>query len=168
MAPPPALALIAAADAGTEPSPPRGMAALGTLLESLLAQALRETGYPVAALNLVLHGMQAAAARGQLPQDATGERTQRAYAFCRCVGVGGAPLWVHDTLEHAGLPASLTLRHGVRAYAGVPLWVHGALAGTLAVVDSGPRRLAQPERRALEGLALTGARRLEMLAPRRG
>ncbi len=165
MAPPPALALLATC---TEPSPPRGMAALGPLLETLLAQALRETGYPVAALNLVLHGLQASAARGQLPQDATGERTRRAQAFCRCVGVGGTPLWVHDTLEHAGLPAALTLRHGVRAYAGVPLWVHGALAGTLAVVDAGPRRLALPERRALEALALTGARRLEMLAPRGG
>ncbi|HET9450969.1 MAG TPA: GAF domain-containing protein [Aggregicoccus sp.] len=142
------------------------MAALGALLETLLAQALQETGFPVAALNLALHGLQASAARGALAQDASGERTQRAYAFCRCVGVGGAPLWVHDTLEQAGLPAALTLRHGVRAYAGIPLWVHGALAGTLAVVDAQPRRLAEPERRALEALALTAARRLEMLASR--
>jgi len=168
MAPPPAALAFSTTAASVPPAPPRGVAGLGSLLETLLAQALQETGFPVAALNLVLHGMQAAAARGQLPQDATGERTQRAYAFCRCVGVGGAPLWVHDTLEHAGLPAALTLRHGVRAYAGVPLWVHGALVGTLAVVDAAPRPLAEPARRALEALALTAARRLEMLAPRQG
>jgi len=150
------------------PAAPRGMAALGPLLEALLAQALQETGFPVAALNLSLHGVQASAARGALAEDATGERTARAHAFCRCVGVGAAALWVHDTLEHAGLPAALTLRHGVRAYAGVPLWVHGALVGTLAVVDAAPRPLAEPARRALEALALTAARRLEMLAPRQG
>ena len=54
----------------------------------------------------------------------------------------------------------------MRAYAGVPLWVHGTLAGTLAVVDAAPRGLGEPERRALEALAFTGGRRLEMLAAR--
>ena len=167
---PPPLALAYSPTSDPEPPlpPPRGVAALGSLREALLAQALQETGFPVAALNLVLHDLQASAARGELSGDASGERTQRAYAFCRCVGVAGGPLWVQDTLEQAGLPEALTQRHGVRAYAGVPLWVHGTLAGTLAVVDAEPRALREPERRALEALALTGARRLEMLAASQG
>jgi GAF domain-containing protein len=139
--------------------------ALEPVLESLLQQALRETGFPVVSLNLVLRGAQLSGTRGQLPHDPTGERTARAYAFCRCVGVGGAPLQVCDALVDPGLPTALAERHGVRAYAGFPVRLHGGVTGTLAVVDALPRRLREPERRALEGLALTAARRLELRVP---
>ncbi|MBF5046488.1 MULTISPECIES: GAF domain-containing protein [Myxococcaceae] len=167
MPPPPAIARLL-------PLPPHvplgrgpGAAALEPLLESLLEQALQQTGFPVATLNLVLEGAQASVARGVLPDDATGERTARAHAFCRCVGVSGAPLHVRDAREDAGLPTALAERHGVRAYAGVPVRLHDGPTGTLAVVDSLPRQLGAAERRALEALALTAARRLELFAARR-
>ena len=138
------------------------------VLDGLLEQVLREVDFPVASLTLVLHGVQAWSAGGLLREDPTGERTERAYAFCRCVGVCGAPLLVHDALEDVGLPTALAERHGVRAYAGFPVRLHGGIAGTLAVVDALPHRLLTAERRALESLARLAERRLELLVHRRG
>lgn len=147
---------------------PGALPGLQPVLDALLEQVLREVGFPIATLSLVLQGTQAWAASGMLEGDPTGEQTERAAAFCRCVGVCGAPLLVHDALEDAGLPTALAQRHRVRAYAGFPVRLHGGIAGTLAVVDTAPRRLTETERAALAHFARLAERRLEVLALRRG
>jgi GAF domain-containing protein len=140
-------------------------AAPDPVLQALVEEASRLTGFPISLVSLVTARIQYWRAHTGLPPELEASRaTDRCTSLCQFVVAGDAPLLVEDASAESGLPQDLVGRYGIRAYMGFPLRVLGQTVGSFCVIDVEPRALAPEVREALAALARQASARLEALA----
>ncbi len=109
-------------------------------LDALAAEAALATGFPIAAVSIVLRRSQRFVALYGAPPDLEVSRsTGRCVSFCQHVVTRGAPFEVEDALHCDLVRKELVNLYGIRAYSGVPIHVDGQVVGTLCVIDVQPR-----------------------------
>ncbi len=129
-------------------------ASLHPQLDAVAADAARATGFPIAAISIVLRRSQRFVALHGAPPDLEVSRTtDRCVSFCQHVVTRGAPLEVEDAKKCDLVRQELVDLYGVRAYAGVPIHLDGQIVGTLCVIDGQPRAKSEKTVAALQQLA---------------
>jgi hypothetical protein len=134
-------------------------------LQCIVEAAASGTGYPAAAISLVLRHTQVFRAHVGLPAELNASRTiERSLFFCRFVVESDAPYFVNDTELDPNIPREPQERFGFRAYVGLPLRMQGKVIGTLCVLDTKPRSISEADLEKLERLAVLAGRRLAELS----
>jgi hypothetical protein len=134
-------------------------------LQCIVEAAASGTGFPIAAISLVLRHTQVFRAHVGLPPELDAKRTiERSLFFCRSVIESDAPFFVRDAAADPLAPKESVERFGFRAYVGLPLRMQGKVIGTLCVLDTKPRAITDTDLEKLERLAGLASRRLAELS----
>jgi hypothetical protein len=135
------------------------------VLQSIVAEAVRDLSVPIALVNLVLEEIQFFKAHYGLPPDLVAARgTERDVSFCQFVVRDGQPFEVTDAEQDARVPQHLVKHHGIRSYLGVPVVANDVIVGSLCAIDTKPRTFSDEEHRTLKSLAVLVNARLAALS----
>jgi hypothetical protein len=139
------------------------------VLNSIVADAVRDLSAPIAMVNLVLEEIQFFKAHYGLPQDlAVARGTERDVSFCQFVVRDGQPFEVTNAEQDARVPQHLVKQHGIMAYLGMPVVANDTIVGSICVIDTKPRSFTDEEHRILKNLATLVNARLAVLGKESG
>ncbi|MDX1667510.1 MAG: GAF domain-containing protein, partial [Saprospiraceae bacterium] len=137
-------------------------------LESIVREAARDLGTPIALVNLVLEEIQFFKAHYGLPEDLAAARgTDRDVSFCQFVVRDGEPFVVQDAEQDDRVPQHLVKEYGIRAYLGMPIMARDTIVGSICVLDTKPRDFSESDRQNLMKLASIVNERLEDMSRKR-
>lgn len=135
------------------------------VLQSIVQDAARALGMPIALINFVLEEIQFFKAHYGLPPDLAAARgTERNVSFCQFVVRHGEPFEVTDAEQDERVPQHLVKHYGIKSYLGIPVLANDVIVGSLCVIGTQPREFTEIERQNLKKMAELVNVRLALLS----